>query len=524
MEKSYKRIVFLNTLVNYALFIVTFITAIFTTRILFLGLGEVAYGFWVLVWSIFGYSLLLDFGFGTSVKKYTAEVIVTKDYKVYNKQISTVFSTYTVMSIIIIIATVILQSHLQEIFKFPPDANLHYYRKVFVFLGIGVALTFPTGTFQEILNGLNKIYIGHSVKIVRQVINVLGIWLIIKFNYGLIFIAIFSVLINFFTNIILAYFSYKLLPKLKIRLTNFDFSMLKEVISFSFFAYLVMFANIIIHKTDQIVLGIMLGVSAVAIYQVGSRISDILNRVSGQFQASLTPIAATLFKDKQYQRLQDILLRSNKLITFIVVINFIILTVLAKPILYVWLEINDPRALQVAYIMNISVLLLIIFRSGSSKVLLMTGHHKFLSKVAVVESFLNVGFSILFIKLMGIIGVAFGTLLPNIIISLFFIFPAGCKFSKVKPYYYISKIYLPIIVNSILPVLVLLYFRNNISEATWNVGKLAYSSVAAATIYIITGYLFILNKQDRQKIKDITMSIIHKTRAVIFRKNLTIDE
>ncbi|HCX72161.1 MAG TPA: hypothetical protein DHM37_00400, partial [Candidatus Cloacimonas sp.] len=65
MQGSYKKSVFLNTLVTYSSVFVTFITAIYTTRILYLGLGEVAYGFWVLVWSIFGYSLLLDFGFGT---------------------------------------------------------------------------------------------------------------------------------------------------------------------------------------------------------------------------------------------------------------------------------------------------------------------------------------------------------------------------------------------------------------------------------------------------------------------------
>ncbi|HCX72394.1 MAG TPA: hypothetical protein DHM37_01620, partial [Candidatus Cloacimonas sp.] len=106
--------------------------------------------------------------------------------------------------------------------------------------------------------------------------------------------------------------------------------------------------------------------------------------------------------------------------------------------------------------MKASGLLLILFRIGSSKLLLMTGHHKFLSKVALIESFFNIVFSIIFIKLVGVIGVALGTLLPNFIISVFFIFPATCRFSKVKPTYYFYKIYLPVLLNTIIPAAILL--------------------------------------------------------------------
>jgi len=83
MEDNIKKLIFWNTSANYALTITRFFTQIILTRILFLNLGELSYGFWALIWSIFGYSLLLDFGFGTSVQKYSAEVTVTSDYEKY---------------------------------------------------------------------------------------------------------------------------------------------------------------------------------------------------------------------------------------------------------------------------------------------------------------------------------------------------------------------------------------------------------------------------------------------------------
>ena len=40
---------------------------------MFLNLGDPLYGFWSLLWAVFGYSIIFDFGFVRTVQKYTAE-------------------------------------------------------------------------------------------------------------------------------------------------------------------------------------------------------------------------------------------------------------------------------------------------------------------------------------------------------------------------------------------------------------------------------------------------------------------
>ena len=66
-----KRII-VNTASNYGKMLIGIFVTIFLTRILFLGLSREEYGFWALLWSIFGCSLLVDFGFGTAVQKHTS--------------------------------------------------------------------------------------------------------------------------------------------------------------------------------------------------------------------------------------------------------------------------------------------------------------------------------------------------------------------------------------------------------------------------------------------------------------------
>lgn len=510
MQENLKKIVLINTISNYGYTIVRFFTSIIITRILYLGLGEVSYGFWALIWSIFGYSLLLDFGFGTSVQKYTAEVSVTGEHDHFNRQLSTVFVTYGIMSLVIILATVVLQFFIGGLFHFPEGADVAYYQRIFLFFGVGVALTFPTGAFTEVLKGLKKIYIRNSINLINQLLNFAGIWIIFKMGYGLLTLAIFSVALQLLSNLAMAAFSFRFLTKLRLSFAYFRFELLKEIVSFSFFAYLIMFANIIIYKTDQIVVGAMLGVTSVAIYQVGSRLANVMSQFTNQFQDNLGPIAASLYRSGEHGRLKYILLHSNRIITFIAVLVFFIFTILARPILYLWLEVTDPVIIQICYLMNISVLILTVFRSGNVKTLLMTGSHKMLSAVAVIESVANIGLSILFIYLWGVVGVALGTLVPNIILSLFVIYPAACRFSGLSIWASLRKIILPMLLNAIVPSALLLYTIHQIPLEAWTLAKLALWSVLAGIIFLATGWLFVLDAAERKKARDIVRRKLKK--------------
>jgi O-antigen/teichoic acid export membrane protein len=420
-----------------------------------------------------------------------------KNFKLMNDTLSLVLITYVFLSLVIVLITYVLSFYLEQLFKISSE-NVDYYRKVFLYFGIGTALVFPTGVFSEVLKGLKLIYWRNVATLLALIAQVVGVLYLSNNNMSLISLELLFFTSTFIANIAMAGISFFFVKEMKVYPIRPQMDKIKELTSFSFAAYVIMFSNIIIYKTDQLVLGAILGMQYVAVYQVSTRISDVLYKITTQYQESLSPIAAELHGQGKTKELQKILHNNNRWIAVISVFPFLVLTGLAAPILYVWLDIIDPEQVLITQWMNISIILLVFFRSGSNKVLLMAGHHKYLSKISFVECVLNLGLSALLVHYFGVIGVVFGTLIPNIVFSMGFIFQKASAFTGVSIWKNIRSVYLPLFPLA-LPTALFLYYRlETIPIASWNVVHLITTSSFAGILYGGTIYTFFLSKEEKQ--------------------------
>ena len=511
MAKDLKKIVFINTITNYIFLFWRMATAIFITRIIFFGLGEEYYGFWALLWTVFGYALLLDFGFGKSIQKFTAEVTITKDFNKYNRLISSIILAYSLMAFAIILFSIFCGYYLEHVFSVKHLSHLEYCKNVFMIFGIGVALVFPTGFLPEILMGLKRTDLKNYFFISAYTLKVVGIYVLFKLDCSLMALAVVTVSANLIQNLSLYFVVRKLLPEFRILFRSFKFKYLKEVGSFSFYAYLYAIAVMILFRTDAAVLGVMVGMMGVGIYQLGTRISIVMEQITTQFQSNLPAIAASLHKNNETEKLKWILLKSSRISTYISTGIFVGLFFLTRQIMYLWLEVKNEDVILIAYIMITSTYIMVLFRSSSIKFLQMAGEHKKVGCYYLIESAVNIILSVSLVHLMGVIGVALGTIIPNIIFSVFIFFPMFAKFSNFTVMYYLKKVYLPIIIT-VLPTVVFLFIINsNLPPYQWTILDLVGWSLLAGLIYLLMGFFFYFTKEEKKKYVDlIPVSFVRK--------------
>ena len=102
---------------------------------------------------------------------------------------------------------------------------------------------------------------------------------------------------------------------------------------FSLYAYLITFTNLIIFKTDQLVISIFGSVALISIYQISSRLAETFRTFSKQFLDNLSPVSATLFAAGNKKKMAEIMTQSTRLMGFISTLFLVPLLVYVKPLL-----------------------------------------------------------------------------------------------------------------------------------------------------------------------------------------------
>ncbi|MCB1134622.1 MAG: oligosaccharide flippase family protein [Chlamydiia bacterium] len=489
-----------NTVSNYVHTLLQLITGIYLTRIIFFGLGEVGYGFWTLAWAIFGYSILVDFGFGYSVQKMTAEYSVNDEEDEYNGHISTIFFFYLLVGPCISLIAFALSFFLDTIFTFPEGTDIAYYQSTFRWFGLLVGLTLPFGAAPEILAGLNRLTLRNCVRITFLFINLAGTYLLFHWGYGLFTLAIFAAGVPLLSNIVTGLIAFRLLPKAKLRWNYVSLKHLSAISQFGLFAYISTFTNLIIMKSDQIMLGSGISIPAIAIYQVGSRVAELLHRFCTQFQENITPIIASLREQGDRKSISLVLLHSNRFIVFFSTGVYILTMLFSSEILYCWLKVTDPIYTQVSYLLLTARYVTIIFHSATHRALLLCGRHRLAGLCAAIEAVLNIVLSILLVRVLGVLGVCWGTLISTTLINVFLVFPFGCRQADIPVTTMLRASFLPAVLAGIPTAAIVLVFKNAMAAESSAFGLLTMGTLLLSGIYLALSYLIFLDSAERNKV------------------------
>ena len=488
-----------GALTNYLRLAIRLLKAVFLTRILLFNLGQDYYGFWTLLWTVFGYILLFELGFGKTVQKYAAESAATGEKERFSRVAQAVLTSYLCIGAIIALLTVVGAWFLPSLLKLPAGDHT-YYQLTFLITGLGCAVVFPTGIIPEILTGLQRLHYRNWAIILNQISELIGIWLIFRLGGSLLAVATFVTLNNLAANAIMYAVIKRLLPWLQLRPTKVNRLVLKEIMSFSAFIYLMALARLVLFRTAPLIIGSMLSMAMVTIHQLGTRIPTLMRLGTYQFQETLGPTAAMLHKAGRTSELQKLLLTSQRLSVFLGLTALTVFLPLGPAILKVWLHVEDTTVTTIMTLMIFNSLLFAAFRDAPWELLLMTGHHRLLASAAVLECVANLRLSIFLVYHIGVVGVAHGTLWSNAAISLFIFLPATVRHTGIGFWRYLLRVYLPPLVT-VLPILVAAWLLvRDIPLGNWNFPLIIVAMAVIGGACLIVGWFTCLQPPERQKI------------------------
>ena len=405
----------LGAILSYIILGLELIVGLVYTPILTKMLGQAEYGLYSLVASVISYLTILDLGFGSAIVIYTARYRANKDAEKEHKLHGMFFIVYLIIGVIAGILGCILYLNLNKMFGNSMSIQEIKTAKTMMLILTGnLVITFPMSIFSSIITAYEKFVFAKSLNIVRIIISPLITIPLLLLGYKSIAVVTVTTILNIITLIINMFYC---LNKLKVKLdfTKFNFKLLIEIFSFSFFIFL----NVIVDKVnwslDQFVLGAVSGTIAVAIYNIAAQINTIYlsfsTAISGVLLPRITQMETNKATNQDFTEFFIKVGRMQYIIIGLIITGFVLV---GKEFMVLWQGKEYLQSYYIACILMIPVTVPLIQNAGLS-ILQAKNKHKFRTIIFLLIAILNVCISIPLAKIYAGIGTAIGTAISLII-------------------------------------------------------------------------------------------------------------
>lgn len=382
-------------------------------------LGQDKYGVLALVTSFVGFFAVLDFGVSPSLVKYVSEYHAKKDFKKVNEFFSSALIFYLTIgffgaALIALAAIFFTPEFLKN------SANLIGVAKaVFLISAVGFVINMLLSALTAIPGALQRFDLTSKLNLVVASASTLGTVLVLYKGLGLLAVITFTVTLSALAAAAYVAMDRRLIPGIRFH-PKIDRPTLSHMFRFSGYAFLASISGAIIAELDRLILGFILGPSAVTYYVIPGNIAI---KILGAVVAATTvifPLTSELLAKNEREKLQNLYLRSTRLITTVLVLGIVPLLVFAHKFLLYWLGKDFASAsdltlqiLLVTYVISALHVIPFLVAYGAGK-------PKYSAFYAVSVAVINIILMFVLIPHFKIIGAAYAYLAAVVGPTLFF--------------------------------------------------------------------------------------------------------
>lgn len=397
-----------GAILNYVIIALNTLTGLLYTPYMLRCLGQNEYGMYSLVASVIAYLTLLDFGFGSAIVRYAARIRATgtrqEEWELYGM----FFAGYSVIGLIMGVVGYILYANVDRMFDhtMTPD-ELSQARLMMGLMVANLALTFPFSVFGSIISAYEKFVFQRVLSIVRILLSTIVLVAVLYMGYKAVGLVVVQTVFSFAT--LLAnwlYCHFRL--RIKVWFRNFNGTLLKEIMGFSWWNFLGAITDRVYWSTGQFVLGAISGTVAVAVFSVAVSLMNMYMSMSTSLNSVLLPRITVMATDKSNDReISDLFIRTGRLQFCVLALILSGFAVFGRQFIYLWAG-PDYAVSYVITLMFFMVLLCPLIQNVGITILLARGQMKFRSLSYLCIAAVSLGAQIILAGSYGAVGCAWG--------------------------------------------------------------------------------------------------------------------
>ncbi len=468
-------------------------------------LGDTKYGIWTIAVSFTGYMGLMDFGLSSAVIKYVSEYKGIGDQKKINSIISTSMVLFCMASGAIILLSPFMADLIVNLINIDPSlSSLVHLLIIIVSFDIGIVVV--GGLYRGIFGGLQQYEIINYVQIISATYKAVMFYLFLTNGFELISMGYISITANLLSILIFYIILKKTHPAVRFELKLVNKSSRSKIIRYSKHTFVGMVANQIIFYSDAFVIGYFMSAAAVTYYSIPWALSEYTKKISMAISQTYAPAISEKEATGNFDHIRTLYTSGVKYMIIISNLLSVGVMVLGGAFIAIWM---GPKYRELCEQVLI-ILLINQYVMGpqlvSSAVLKGLAKQKKYSYASILVSIINLFLSILLVQKWGIVGVAIGAALPQIIFNGLYVPWMTLKIIDLSAWTYFKETYLLSIVPTVILFSSLYFVRVNHDPQGYF--ELLFYAFTCTALYLIAVYYFMLNSGEKKYIQEKAVAML----------------
>jgi len=409
-----------NALGIYAVYAAAIASGLIVTPIVLHTLGEEPFGIWAFIGAITIYLSVLDLGVGPSVVRYSAAARGARATDETNTIASVGLALYGVIGLVTLPVGLGLAWVVPALVSTPDD--LVSEARIATFLVVlSIAARFPLGLFNNLLIGQQRFDLQNAANFVSTVLYAALVAILLPNGGGLVLLGALTLGTTLLRLALPLAWLRRELPELRLRRRLVTRERVRELVSFSWSNFLVHVANKVVFATDVVVVGIVLGPRAAALYAIPAKLFSLAFGLGSVGSSLLLPALAEHEGAGEEERQRRLLLAGLRGGMAAAVFLALPLLLIPDQLIEAWLPPGDYGESSPVLVLLALVLLVHQPIYLVTQFLIARARQREVARTLVLGSLANVVLSVVLAPTVGIWGVALSTLVTDLAVLLYIV-------------------------------------------------------------------------------------------------------
>jgi O-antigen/teichoic acid export membrane protein len=376
-------------------------------------LGEELYGLWIVVGSVVGTYYLLDMGFSQAITRYVSKYIHQNNPEAANRVINTALILYSTLGLVVLLISIVAAKFGVESLM-GDSKNISLAQALLVISGLTLALEFPAKSFPGIVSAYMRYDFIALVRVIKSIADALLIYLFLSNGYGLVSIAIITLVTGVISTVIYVRFTSSLFKELCFSQSLVDFTTLKDVFHFSKWVFVFDMNAMFRDKMDVWFIAFYQSSGVLTIYYVAVRLTEYALQFLTQATGITGPIFTEYYAKGEQQKLQQSVIAFIKVDVFLGSIFLVGFYLVGESFIRLWM--GNDFAFREAFLCLVILAtgrFAVYFSSPLQSLLMTLNHHSIGAWISVAETLMSALLLWILTPLYGIIGAALAIAIPT---------------------------------------------------------------------------------------------------------------